>query len=342
MFYHSKGFDILGLQPSQYQAIMRIYEKRQFVSHDIQTSRYQEVIRKVPEYKHVEDEISSVSVQYGRRLLSGEESSTASLHATLDSLSKQKERLLTAGGFPEDYLEPVYDCPNCKDTGYIGNQKCHCFKKAIIDLLYEQSNLKEILKKENFSNFALDYYSTNFIDPKTGRSSRQVIEDALRICRNFVTSFGTDFQNLFLYGDVGVGKTFLSNCIAKELMDKEYSVLYFSASKFFSSLAKHAFDKQDVDAQNMFELIYNCDCLIIDDLGTEYTNNFIASQFFTCINERLLNSRSTIISTNLSLDTLADLYTERSFSRITSNYIMLKLIGDDIRIKKKLKNREEN
>lgn len=209
-------------------------------------------------------------------------------------------------------------------------------------MLYEQSNLKEILKKENFSNFALDYYSTNFIDPKTGRSSRQVIEDALRICRNFVTSFGTDFQNLFLYGDVGVGKTFLSNCIAKELMDKEYSVLYFSASKFFSSLAKHAFDKQDVDAQNMFELIYNCDCLIIDDLGTEYTNNFIASQFFTCINERLLNSRSTIISTNLSLDTLADLYTERSFSRITSNYIMLKLIGDDIRIKKKLKNREEN
>mgnify|MGYP000562137454 CR=1 FL=1 len=120
-------------------------------------------------------------------------------------------------------------------------------------------------------------------------------------------------------------------------MDKEYSVLYFSASKFFSSLAKHAFDKQDVDAQNMFELIYNCDCLIIDDLGTEYTNNFIASQFFTCINERLLNSRSTIISTNLSLDTLADLYTERSFSRITSNYIMLKLIGDDIPNQKKLK-----
>ena len=92
----------------------------------------------------------------------------------------------------------------------------------------------------------------------------------------------------------------------------------------------------------MFELIYHCDLLIIDDLGTEYTNNFIASQFFTCINERLLNRRSTLISTNLSLDTLADLYTERSFSRITSNYIMLKLIGDDIRIKKKLKNREEN
>ena len=297
----------MGLKNSQYQAIMRKYEQKQLRNHDILTQHYEEVYRQLPEFKSLDDSISILSVQYGKRLLNGDQKAISSLKEELAILRASKQELLRSSGFPADYLEPVYDCPNCKDTGYIGNQKCHCFKKAIIDLLYEQSNLKEILKKENFSNFALDYYSTNFIDPKTGRSSRQVIEDALRICRNFVTSFGTDFQNLFLYGDVGVGKTFLSNCIAKELMDKEYSVLYFS-----------------------------------DDLGTEYTNNFIASQFFTCINERLLNSRSTIISTNLSLDTLADLYTERSFSRITSNYIMLKLIGDDIRIKKKLKNREEN
>ena len=297
----------MGLKNSQYQAIMRKYEQKQLRNHDILTQHYEEVYRQLPEFKSLDYSISILSVQYGKRLLNGDQKAISSLKEELAILRASKQELLRSSGFPADYLEPVYDCPNCKDTGYIGNQKCHCFKKAIIDLLYEQSNLKEILKKENFSNFALDYYSTNF-----------------------------------LYGDVGVGKTFLSNCIAKELMDKEYSVLYFSASKFFSSLAKHAFDKQDVDAQNMFELIYNCDCLIIDDLGTEYTNNFIASQFFTCINERLLNSRSTIISTNLSLDTLADLYTERSFSRITSNYIMLKLIGDDIRIKKKLKNREEN
>ena len=100
---------------------------------------------------------------------------------------------------------------------------------------------------------------------------------------------------------------------------------------------RNTFDKKDIDAQNMYEYIFDCDLLIIDDLGTEFTNTFVASQFFTCINERLLSRKSTIISTNLSLDTLADLYTERSFSRITSNYMMLKLIGDDIRIKKKLK-----
>ena len=230
----------MGLKNSQYQAIMRKYEQKQLRNHDILTQHYEEVYRQLPEFKSLDDSISILSVQYGKRLLNGDQKAISSLKEELAILRASKQELLRSSGFPADYLEPVYDCPNCKDTGYIGNQKCHCFKKAIIDLLYEQSNLKEILKKENFSNFALDYYSTNFIDPKTGRSSRQVIEDALRICRNFVTSFGTDFQNLFLYGDVGVGKTFLSNCIAKELMDKEYSVLYFSASKFFSSLAKHA------------------------------------------------------------------------------------------------------
>ncbi|MBU3840430.1 MAG: ATP-binding protein [Candidatus Ruminococcus intestinipullorum] len=332
----------MGLKNSQYQAIMREYEQKQLKSHDILTQHYQEVYEKLPEFKTLDESISHLSLQCGKRLLNGDEEALSSLKEEIAILREKKQKLLIDGGFPDDFLEPTHVCNDCKDTGYIGNQKCHCFKQAIINLLYEQSNLKDILQRENFSTFRLDYYSSNFIDAKTGKSSRQVIQDAYAICQNFVNTFGKEFKNLFLYGDVGVGKTFLSNCIAKALMDREYSVLYFSASKFFSILAKNAFDKNDLDAKNIFELIYNCDLLIIDDLGTEYTNSFIASQFFTCINERLLNKRSTIISTNLSLDSLADLYTERSFSRITSNYIMLKLIGDDIRIKKKLKNREEN
>lgn len=124
-------------------------------------------------------------------------------------------------------------------------------------------------------------------------------------------------------------------------MDAGFSVLYFSAPAFFNVIAQSVFEKNNIDAKNMYEYIFDCDLLIIDDLGTEVTNSFIASQLFTCLNERLLSKKSTIISTNLSLDSLADLYTERSFSRITSNYIMLKLIGDDIRIKKKLISREE-
>lgn len=327
----------MGLKNSQYQAIMREYEQKQLRSHDTVTRHYQEVCKKLPSFESVDADIAALAMQCAKQMLNGDDAALASLKEELASLRQKKQDMLHSAGFPADYLEPVFECGDCRDTGYIGNRKCHCFKKAVVNLLYEQSNLRETLKQENFSNFNLDYYSGNFVDSKTGRSSRQVMQDILNICLSFVDTFETDFRNLFLYGDVGVGKTFLSNCIAKELMDREHSVLYFSASKFFSILAKNSFDKSDIDAKNMYEFIFNCDLLIIDDLGTEYTNSFIASQFFTCVNERLLSRRSTIISTNLSLDTLADLYTERAFSRITSSYNMLKLIGDDIRIKKKLK-----
>ncbi|MBO5460462.1 MAG: ATP-binding protein [Ruminococcus sp.] len=331
----------MGLKNSQYQAIMRAYEQKQLRSHDIYTQRYEEVCRKSPEFKSLDESISILSIQYGKRLLNGDEHAIDSLKKELGILRNNKNKLLLQSGFPSDYLEPVYECNDCQDTGFIGSQKCHCFKKAVTTLLYEQSNLKEILAKENFDTFSLKYYSDNYIDPKSGRSSLSVMQDALMTCHNFVDTFAQQHPNLFLYGNVGVGKTFLSNCIAKDLIDKGFSVIYYSAPSFFNTLAQNAFDKKDINAQNMYEHIYDCDLLIIDDLGTEYTNSFIASQFFTCINERLLNKKSTVISTNLSLEALADLYTERSFSRITSNYIMLKLIGDDIRIQKRFLNREE-
>lgn len=334
----------MGLKNSQYQEIMRSYEQKQLRNHDLLTRHYEEVYERLPEFKALDESISMLSVQYGRRLLNGDDHAVASLKEELSILRSSKEELLKSAGFPANYLEPFYECTDCQDTGYIdGHRKCHCFKKAVSRLLYTQSNLADILTQENFDTFSADYYSDNFVDPKTGRTAREVIQDAYQTCREFVRTFRQDHQNLFFYGDVGVGKTFLSNCVARDLIEAGFSVLYFSAPALFNTLAHHTFDKNDIDAQNMYEFIYDCDLLIIDDLGTEYTNSFVSSQFFSCINERLLNRRSTVISTNLSLDSLANLYTERAFSRITSNYIMLKLIGDDIRIKKKLQkqNKEE-
>ena len=332
----------MALKNSQYYAIMREYEKRQLKNHDIQSSRYEEVYQKLPEFKALDESISILSVQYGKKLLNGDARALASLKEELEILRSSKKNLLISAGFPENYLEPIYDCPDCKDTGYIGNQKCHCFKRAVIGLLYEQSNIKEFPTEASFDNFSLDFYSPSIYDKTTGRSARTIMEDTLKICHRFIDTFGKEFQNLFFYGSVGVGKTFLSTCIAREIMDREFSVLYFSAPQLFSALSQPKFDKNDVDAKNMSEHIFNCDLLIIDDLGSEYTNAFIAAQFCTCINERLIHRKSTIISTNLSLESIADLYTERSFSRITSSYALLKIIGDDIRIKKKVKNREEH
>lgn len=201
--------------------------------------------------------------------------------------------------------------------------------------MYTQSNLKSVLEKENFSTFSFSYYSDEQTNPATGLSARETAQNAVAECRNFIAGFTKEFSNLFLYGDTGVGKTFLSNCVAKELLDRGHSVIYFTAFELFHVFEKNVFER----AQDMalpYQNIFDCDLLIIDDLGTELSNSFTVSQLFLCLNERILRKKSTIISTNLGLNQLAEIYSERTFSRISSNYTMIKLFGDDIRIKKKL------
>ena len=331
----------MALNNSQYDSIIRTYEQKQLHNRNVLDKRYETAYAKLPELKAIHQSISELSVKQARKLLEGDENALQELKTQVQALSKKANDLLISGGFPSDYLEPVYSCADCKDTGYIDNKKCHCFQKAVIDMLYTQSNLKHILQDENFDTFSFSYYSTNHIDPKTGASSLANMQKAYMAARDFIDTFGKEFRNLFLYGDTGVGKTFLSNCIAKELIDMSHSVIYLSSFELFDTLAKSKFGKDEAAGQ-MNEHIFDCDLLIIDDLGTELANSFTVSQLFLCLNERLLRRKSTIISTNLSLESLVDIYSERTFSRITSNYTMLKLTGDDIRIKKKLRKREGN
>lgn len=325
----------MALNQSQYNAILRMYDQRQLHTRRILEERRKEVLSRIPRVKEIENSISSLSVKQARNLLDGDENALALLKQQLHSLIMEKSNLLAAAGYPQDYLEPVYECKDCKDTGYVNNEKCHCFRRAEIDMLYTQSNLQEVLDEENFDTFSFRYYSANYVDSATGRSSLDNIKEVYRECRDFVDTFSSSFRNLLLYGNPGIGKTFLSHCIAKELIDKSYSVIYFTAFELFDIMAKSRFEKNPV-AETMYEHIFDCDLLIIDDLGAETSNPFTVSQLFHCINERLLRKKSTIISTNLSFDSLKETYTERTFSRIMSNYKMLKLTGDDIRIKKRL------
>lgn len=324
----------MPLSNSQYDELRREYDARQLRNQHLLERRTNAAYAQIPRLKEIDDAIASCSVAQARRLFDGDEEAISSLREQLSSYREEKAILLEENGFPADYFDPIYTCADCKDTGYIGLKRCHCFEQAAIDLVYTQSNLKEILQKENFSTFSFDYYSSEDINPATGLSSLDTARDAVLKCRNFIEHFDDTFSNLYFYGDTGIGKTFLSNCVAKELMDQGYSVIYFTAFQLFDILSKGIF-KKDEDAIAAHQNIFDCDLLIIDDLGTELTNSFTTSQLFLCLNERILRKKSTIISTNLGMNQLADIYSERVLSRISSNYTLIKLFGADIRILKR-------
>lgn len=324
----------MSLTNSQYDEIMRSYQDRQLKRQHLISARRKEIAALTPQMEEIEGEIAHLSVSRARSLLSGEEQALSGMKEEIAALSARKRELLLSLGYPADYFEPDYVCPDCRDTGYIGNKRCHCLKQASIDLVYAQSNLSNILERENFSQFSFSYYSDDIMDENTNISSLTAARNAYSKCRQFIQNFDTSFENILLFGNTGVGKTFLSNCIAKELLDTGHSVIYFSAHRLFELLAESTFGR-NAAAVSDYRNIFDCDLLIIDDLGTEMTNSFTSSQFFVCLNERILRQKSTLISSNLDLRDIASIYSERVFSRITSNYMLLHLFGTDIRVKKK-------
>lgn len=323
----------MALNNSQYDTMIRSYEEKQNKSRHLLEERTAYVYSHVEGYEALCDSISSISVAQGKKLLSGDEGALSELRVRLKDLTAKKAQLLSEAGFPEDYLTPVYSCNDCKDTGYVNGKKCHCFKQAVIELLYEQSGIRTMLAAENFSTLSYEFYEGEDLER---------FKSAVETSKKFIKNFNSGYHNLFFYGTVGTGKSFLSGCVAKELIENGHSVIYFSASGLFDTLSKYKFDyKNTENLHKIYEDLFQCDLLIIDDLGTEYTNNIINSELFSMINERHLQKRSTVISTNLSLEDFRNRYSDRIFSRITSNYDICKLTGPDIRMyKKRLQNRK--
>ncbi|MCM1045184.1 MAG: ATP-binding protein [Candidatus Gastranaerophilales bacterium] len=294
--------------------------------------RRRQIYALLPSLETLDASVGSLSVTQAKLLLDGDDAALARLHDSLTDISSRRRTLLAQAGYPEDYLEPIYDCPDCQDTGYIQRAdgtraKCRCFLRQEIALLYEQSNIQAMIAKENFSTLSYSYYQGEDLER---------FQKAEQICHNFIQNFKEDYQNLFFYGTVGTGKSFLSGCIANELLHKGISVIYFSAAGLFETLARYSFHSKEKEAlSDFYNDLYNCDLVIVDDLGTEVTNAFVASQLFACLNERHLRRKPTIISTNLNLEELRDRYSDRVFSRITSNYTLCKLTGPDVRMYKK-------
>lgn len=323
----------MALTNPQYDAIMRMYNERQLRHQREQQEHIRIAYEKIPRLAEIDAEIASLSVRKAKAMLNGDASMDLDLNAAIRDRSQERAALLSMHGYPADYLELTYDCPLCRDTGYInGTQKCACFKKAAVDLLYRQSNVEELLKAENFSQFSLDYYSDSLTSTGTPLTSREAAAAALEKARRSSAISARRLKSLLLRRH-RCRKTFLSHCIARELIEQSFCVIYFTAFDLFDLFARYTFSSSE-EAKDAHANIFDCDLLIIDDLGTELTNSFVSSQLFLCINERILRKKSTIISTNLPLDRFMETYSERTFSRISSNYTIIKLFGNDIRIQK--------
>ena len=323
----------MSLYPNQLDAIMKEYDQIRLRNKELQQQRIQEVYQRIPGYRDTDDLLASTAVALGRARIRGAKEEILSLTEQIHQLSAKKKEILRTNHYPEDYTEPVYTCPLCQDQGYIGNEKCTCLKQKIVDYLYSQSSIKEVLEKENFSHFSYAYYSDTAKDGKP--SPRANMQSVVALVNDYIEHFpNIEKNNILFMGNAGVGKTFLSHCIAHELMNRAFSVLYLTSFQLFDLLKQHAFQKESLTQNTSVEHLFDCDLLIIDDLGTEMNNSFVSSQLFLCMNERLLRKKATIISTNLSLRQIAQAYSERILSRIMEHYQIFNIYGEDIRLLK--------
>ena len=327
----------MQISDTAFRQILREYDEKQLRASQDFRLRVQRIEEEIPQLRHIDSRIAELSVNMAVMRVKGQKPDMQAYRAEKASLIQRRTELLQQAGYTQQDLEPSYECPFCRDTGFVDGEKCSCLKARIIDVLYDQSNIREILQKENFQNYRLDYYSSVPLPDGSGESPLSLAKNALQHAWDFVHHFSGTSDNLFITGGTGTGKTFLCNCIAREILNAGYSVIYLSAFKLFGILRDQVFkDSRSQDTVNAPDDLNSCDLLIIDDLGTELTNTLTQSVFFDCINERLLRNRHTIISTNLSIAQISKNYSERVFSRIAERYTYIKLLGQDIRISKKM------
>lgn len=305
--------------------------------------RKQKLMEESEEYKSLENDLRLLSLDSLKSMLilskEDKEDKLRKLEEKTNSISEKKILLLKKLNLPADYLSPNFDCTICNDTGYVNDSLCSCIKQKLFDIEYNKSNIANI-KRENFDNFNFNIFSKD-VNMELFNSKISPFDNMVKIVnasKEFIKNFDSpDEKSLLFLGPTGTGKTFLSNCIAKELLDAGKTVLYQTAPVMFDSIIQSKFDK---DASSIMEHILNVDLLIIDDLGTETMNSMKFTELFTIINTRLLNQNNkitkTIISTNMNLKTIFEVYNERIGSRIAGNYNIYRFFGDDIRLKQRV------
>ncbi|NLY77662.1 MAG: ATP-binding protein [Tissierellia bacterium] len=316
--------------------VLKEYERKRDRAIYEQKLRVKLVHEKVPKIKEIDEDITKTGLLISKAIIQNPDNYEEDIHQVKEQLKKlkmEKAYLLTDNNIPTDYLDVKYECSKCNDTGFLENgEQCTCLKQALINRAYNMSNLKDVLEKQNFDTFNINIFPDEKFEDES-MTPRENMMYILSICEGFVANFDVNNEeNLLFYGTTGLGKTFMCSCIAKALLDKGKIVIYQTAFKILEIIEKRKFSNRGerFDSQD-YELLFDADLLIIDDLGTELSNTFTNAEVFNIVNTRILDGKKTIISTNLSPKEISDSYSDRIFSRVFEKFVPLKFFGPDLR-----------
>lgn len=314
--------------------ILADYEEMRSIAFSEKEKRVKEIFEKYPEMAEFSKEINRLGFENTKNILRNPQNAEEykrDFNEKLNLTVSKRNQFMKENGIDPEFDKVKYRCKKCEDNGYLENgEKCSCFKEKIINETYKSSNLSEVMKDMEFKNFRLDYY--NHI-AENGISERENMEYILKASKSFCDNFENYNRNILFYGAPGLGKTFMSVSIAREIINKGKSVIYISATRLFSNYEDYKFGKND-DLDGFLEDIYNADLLIIDDLGTEYMSKVSVPFLFDLINDRILKGKKVIINTNLMPDALEKAYSVRFMSRIYEYFDVFRFFGKDIRVQK--------
>lgn len=324
------------------EKIMKEYDYDRTVSRAECEERVNKVHAKFPEIEEIEREADKAGLENMKRIIENPKKSAefnCEFEKKVQEINEKKRKILKENNIPEDYDKVKHKCEMCGDTGFIGSEKCPCFVNKIIKYNYRMSNMENIL--HDFKEFNFDYYTDRKIadlNMTEKENMRSIYDAALKFCD------GDEEKNLLFYGGCGVGKTFLSSCIAKRLMEKGKTVVYVTAVSLFSEYEDYKFGRRRTENfERTLDLIDNAELLIIDDMGAEAPTPIARQFFFDIVEKRMSSGKRMIISTNMTVRGLIKLYTERIESRIFESFKIFKFEAEDIRKQKlKMRNGEKN
>ena len=317
----------MALTAEQFHEIQEILSERRFRAEKEAVEKQREVLEKVSGYADLDEKLRTLSISAMEKAQEGDAEAIRALRPAIRKIREEKRVLLEKAGYSPEDLEAHYSCTLCRDSGIFEGKKCRCFMKLQGEILYKQSKMGEILERENFSRFQLERFDNTERKAQTGNKTvREYMKDIRDYFYGYCQNYPENQGNFIFTGGTGTGKTFFLHCIAKALLDRGVSVLYFTAEGLFNHFSRLM--REGIED----EFVEEVDVLLLDDLGTEFSNSFTASRFFNLLNQRILTRKTMMISTNLNFKDLRELYSDRVVSRMMSDYEIIPLYGRDLRL----------